>query len=324
MKKTILSLISIFAINTVVMAQQNLNLVLNHKFNNEAFAYGSIYTDNQGRAMEITRMQYFMSSIELTHDGGLLTPLTDVYVLASGNISNYSLGAYDIENVETLNFDLGVDYDANHSGTSNYDASHPLGPKSPPMDWGWPSGYFFIVIDGKVDDNNDGTPNKWFQLHGLGDVLLQEVEVEANANVVDNDVFMEFDVNIDQWLNDFDLVTSGFEHSSNFPLPTVMQNTVNYPVFVANQSVGLDEANQINNISVDYTLAYAPTLYYQFADATNHELAIYDINGKLVLQEFNMGFEGNYFIKKELAPGMYVARFNSGKNTFNHKFIVQH
>ena len=40
--------------------------------------------------------------------------------------------------------------------------SHPLGPKTPPMDWGWPSGYFFLVLDDKVDNTGDGTPNKLF------------------------------------------------------------------------------------------------------------------------------------------------------------------
>ena len=26
--------------------------------------------------------------------------------------------------------------------------------------WSWPSGYFFFIIDGKVDDDRDGVPNK--------------------------------------------------------------------------------------------------------------------------------------------------------------------
>lgn len=323
MIKQVLFLYLFASINSMLFAQQNINLVLNHKLNSEPFSYNTTYTDNQGRAIKISRMQYFMSSINLTHDGGFTTPLTDVYVLASGHISNYSLGAYDIENVEAMNFDLGVDYDANHSGTSNYDASHPLGPKSPPMDWGWPSGYFFIAIDGKVDDNNDGTPNKWFQMHGLGDVLLENVDVEANSTLIDNDLFIEFDVNIEQWFNNVDLVNVGFEHSSNEPLPTVMKNTSNFPVFVSNQTVGIEENTTMNTISVDYTLTYAPTLYYQFSDHTNHELQIIDINGKTLVHETKLGFEGNYFIKKELAPGMYIAQFSSKNKSYAQKFVVQ-
>jgi hypothetical protein len=120
-----------------------------------------------------------MSSIKITHDGGQVTPLTGIYILAEGNVTNYSIDStYDITSIEKIAFDIGVDYVANHGNTSNWSPSHPLGPKTPPMDWGWPAGYFFLILDGKVDNTGDGSPNLSFQLECFGDDLSYFVSVD--------------------------------------------------------------------------------------------------------------------------------------------------
>ena len=80
------------------------------------------------------------------HDGGQITLLNNTYVLASGHITNYYLGNFNVSLLESISFDVGVDQIANSGNTTNYPASHPLGPKSPPMDWGWPSDIFLLLL----------------------------------------------------------------------------------------------------------------------------------------------------------------------------------
>jgi len=87
-----------------------------------------------GTAVSLSRVQYYLSGFEITHEGGTITTMPDSYVLASANISNYTLGNEDITNLEDVNFDLGVDYASNHMGTSNWTSNHPLSSQSPSMD----------------------------------------------------------------------------------------------------------------------------------------------------------------------------------------------
>ena len=83
---------------------------------------------------------------------------------------------YNISSVESISFDVGVDVVANGGNTTDYSAQHPLGPKSPPMDWGWPSGYFFVVTNGFTDADNDNIPETNFQLHALGNGMLTPID----------------------------------------------------------------------------------------------------------------------------------------------------
>ena len=176
MKKLVLFCLILLLADTI-HSQTSISLKLNHLFSGSPLVLNQEYEDSQERLVKLSRVRYYLSSIKITHNGGQITPLTNVYVLGEGNVSNYTIeGDYDINSVEKIQFDLGVDYEANHGNTSNYDSQHPLGPKTPLMDWGWPSGYFFLVLHGSVDDNNDGSPNKLFQIESFGDELLKTVD----------------------------------------------------------------------------------------------------------------------------------------------------
>jgi hypothetical protein len=320
--KKIITLILIFS-GLIVTAQNDVNLILNHQFNGTPFAYNNIYTDDQGRAVKFSRVQYYMSSIEVVHDGNQTTPLTDVYVLGSANVSNYYLGNFNISNVEEFNFDLGVDYAANHGNSSDYTAPHPLSPQTPLMDWGWPSGYFFFVIDGYVDDNNDGVPNKMFQMRALGDVMLRDVDMTASSISGTGSIDINLDVNIEKWITNIDLATTGIDHSSSANNQNVATNTVTYSVFNNSTTTGI--YSNINNsyITTDYSMTYAPVLNYKLGDNTNHSLTILDSKGRVVAEEESLGFEGSYFVKQELNSGIYYAIFQNNSNAITHKFIVK-
>lgn len=304
-------------------AQNNINLVLNHQFDGTPFVYGDLYADDQGRAVSFDRVQYYMSSIAVVNDGGQSTDLTDVYVLGSANVSNYFLGNFTVDNIEELNFDLGVDYAANHGNSSNYVAPHPLSPQAPLMDWGWPSGYFFLVIDGMVDNTGDGIPNKMFQMRSLGDVMLRGIDVVATAVAYAGNIDLVLDVNVEKWIKNIDLAAAGVDHSSSSNNQNVANNTSTFSVFGNSGSTGINDVKANTYVTADYTMAYAPILNYKLEARTDNSLTILDAQGRVVVEEKNLGFEGSYFVKQELHSGMYYAVFTNPTNTLTHKFVVK-
>lgn len=313
----------LIAAGFIANAQNNINLVLNHQFDGTPFVYNDVYADDQGRAISFDRVQYYMSSIAVTHDGGQSTSLTDTYVLGSANVSNYFLGNFTVDNIEEFNFNLGVDYATNHGNSSNYAAPHPLSPQAPLMDWGWPSGYFFLVIDGKVDDTGDGIPNKMFQMRSLGDVMLRGIDVVATAAVYAGNIDLSLDVNIEKWIKNIDLATVGVDHSSSANNQSVANNTNTFSVFGNSAPTGINDVKTNTYVTADYTMAYAPILNYKLEARTNNSLTILDAQGRVVVEENNLGFEGSYFVKQELNSGMYYAVFANPKNTLTHKFVVK-
>jgi len=266
-----------------------------------------------------------MSTLDIIHDGGQTTPLTDLYVLTRGNVSNYSLGNYNVDSIEGFNFDLGVDSAANHGNTANFSSTHPLGPQTPKMDWDWPSGYFFLLLDGKVDNNGDGTPEKLFQMRAIGDMMLKNVDLVLTSNPVANIIDITLNVHIDKWIKNIDVAIAGVDHSSSASNQTMTSNTNTFQVFEPYQppTTGISPTRAPSYITSDYSMPYAPVLNYSLSNKTSYSLLITDINGKQVIFEKQIGFEGNYFILKELKSGMYFATFSCNSEAITHKFIVR-
>lgn len=308
--KTLITALGLFG---AVQAQTNVDLNITHEFNGEPFVYGQTYTNFDGKAVKFNRVQYYLSSFELTHDGGQSTPLTDVYVLGSGNITNYPLGTFNLTSLESINFDLGLDDAVNSGNTSNYTLPHPLAAQTPSMDWSWPAGYFYIVMDGFVDSNNDGTPDTEFQFHGLNKRNAVSVTTESNDNAGQMDI--EIFANIADWIKDIDLVSQGIQHNGGPVIGQIGTNTNTYGVFSALTSTGVGELESSpNQIIVDYTMAYAPTIYYSLNTVSDLQIIVTDLSGKIVLSASNLHNEGNFFINKELPDGLYIATFIDSKN----------
>lgn len=312
-----------------LQAQNTLSLELNHLFKGQTFALNQDYNDDQQRAVKITSTRYYISSITLKHDGGQETALNGTYILGEGNVTNYSIdSSYNINSVEGIEFDLGVDYDANHGNTSNFPNTHPLGPKTPAMDWGWSSGYFFLVLHGKVDDNGDGTANKSFQIESFGDQLLRDIDVIEFTEPItaeNGKITIPLYVNVDRWFAEMDFATIGFNHGAYAPNIKAADNTNASNVFTAQAPVSINEATEDEKLAFVYTnykMPYAPVLFYKLPESI-YSLSIIDMQGRRLVKEENVNFEGNYFVKSELPTGMYFAVFTSNEGYQKaHQFTV--
>lgn len=324
MKKILLFAAAIMTMG--LNAQYAVSLNLHHNFDGAAFNYGDQYVDDFGHTIEITRVQYYLSSLKVNHDAGQETLLNSVYVLASGNITNYPLTTMNIQNVEGISFNLGVDQSRNHLDPSTYPSSHPLSLQTPSMHWGWASGYNFLVIEGMADSDNDGTVDKPFQFHAVGndDYLTNVGLIETTGTMVDMNISVDVEVNIADWLTGMDLSTAGLNHGV-FPLvEEMMANTNILKVFDAG-TTGINDIEGLENSTFfDYSLPYAPTIYYKFPQAQSLSLSIIDMTGRVVLSEDDLSKEGNFFINKELEYGTYIAKFIMDNNeVLAKKFIVR-
>ncbi|MFT6983886.1 MAG: hypothetical protein ACJAUD_002666 [Crocinitomicaceae bacterium] len=309
-------------------AQTDLFLNFEHTYEAAPFNYGTVYATENGSAIQFNRVQYYLSGFEITHDGGIVTSLPDAYVLASGNVSNYSIGNEAVTSVQGINFDLGVDSLRNHMGTSSWPAQHPLAAQAPPMDWAWPSGYFFVAFEGQIDDNGDGTPNKLFQLFGIGDTLLRNVTpfyggiLSGTSN--GGNVTIPFYVNVADWFKNMDLSIGGVEHGAGIYNTQLADNTNGEEVFTLIPLIGLEDLDlEESHVHANYTLPYVPTLFYNVATNKNVDIRVFDLNGSLVLESLNEAHEGNFFIRKELRSGNYIAVFSNNEIEESFRFIVQ-
>lgn len=306
-------------------SQKEIVLRLSHALNDSSFKYNQIF-EVDGNKNYYTRLQYYLSGFELEHDAGQSTLLNNVYVLASGHISNYYLGNFNISSLESISFDVGVDQIANSGNTTNYSAQHPLGPKSPPMDWGWPSGYFFVVTNGFTDTDNDNIPETNFELHALGDMMLSPVDpIYLSGTKLNDTIYIDLIVNTERFISGIDLSSVGADHSSSADNLTMCNNSSTMNIFEPGYIDGtsLKENNVSSDyIFLDYTLSFAPTIHYHFESNNKVNLQITDINGKIHINEKNLVSQGSFFPLKELATGIYIVTIDNGTNRILKKFNV--
>jgi len=321
--KQLLFSLAVTTMGWSAQAQTDIDLVLNHEFNGSPFQYGTVYQLN-GTAVQLDRVQYYMSGFELTHDGGQTTSMPDAYVLASANVSSYTLGQENITTLEGFSFDLGVDAARNGMGTSSWPAGHPLAAQSPSMDWSWPGGYFFWVIDGQADTNQDGTPDAFFSLRGLGNTLLTDVDAFSGMSASGNTITIGMDVNVADWLAGIDLGAVGSQHDGGANNQLIGTNTNDRTVFTLNATLNTDELTlEESSIYADYQMAYAPTIYYDLATKKKVDITVVDMAGSIVLEAKQENPEGNYFIRKELPDGTYLINFTNGDVNEQFRFVVK-
>lgn len=307
-------------------SQTDVTLKLHHYWNGNVFNYNQNYVDHNGVTITITRVQYYLTGFNLTHDGGQTTSLGDTVLLASGNITDYPLCTANFTNLEGIDFDLGVDASRNHLDPNLYDASHPLALQTPSMHWGWTAGYNFLVINGQADTDNDQVPDAAFEFHVTADdnYLRNVLPITTSGTVNGSALDIEIDVNVADWLIALDLGTAGYNHGVYPNNETIMDNTNDYTVFTDDIGLSVSESEKkMSNVYFDYTLPYAPTIYYKFPTAESVNLTITDISGKTIIREQNLAKADNYFIQKELASGTYIAVFESnGVSLSSEKFVV--
>jgi hypothetical protein len=275
--KRLFIILAMFSIS-FAYGQKEVYFQLNQYLGNTPFALGGKGTNDLGTTFSISRLDYYISSIKLHHDGKT-TSMPDKYIFVSqGQKVNELLGNFDISRLDSITFAIGVDSIDNHADPTLWPAGHPLAPKSPEMHWGWASGFRFVAVEGKSGANLEFN----YEIHGLGDELYKPTTIVTNGaaqNVsitvsIDADYTKSFkSININKNLN--------FHGNKKEAIPLI--NNYNKHVFT---SAGISEIDDITlgnlNIYPNPTIQDNVTIALNEVQIINSQLIVRDALGRFI------------------------------------------
>ena len=275
----------------------------------QPFGLNETITAYNGVDYSVQSMAFFMSRVKITHDGGQVTALdTNEVYYVNFNVPEIILGSFNISQVESITFDVGVPEYLNHLDISQYPIHHPLAFHDPTMHWGWAAGYMHMVMNGKGDDNNDGSPTVAYELNCLGDDNVPTATITTTATVnPDNSRTIFLICNVDEWLRETDPATTGAMHGSNGVNATVMSNVENHPVFTSPATASLVGKEQINisisqsSVGTELSWIDSHVVSYRLLDADGRVLDQGESNGQQLLFT-------------ELSSGLHIVQLMNDKS----------
>ncbi len=166
-------------------------LEISNKMGADSIVLDSTYQNPLGRNISFSRIEYYLSDIELTRDDNYMQPVSGV-VLVTTQTSQYIMGSVPVGTYKKVSFKVGLVDTINHVDPSYYFAG-PLGAQSPSMHFSTDNlGYIFVAAEGLVDTSVSGTgmPNKLFSYHIGVDSLLRQVNLPDHSSAPYNAAFI--------------------------------------------------------------------------------------------------------------------------------------
>lgn len=266
---------------TAGWSQNAVQLEIQHLINGVNLSLGENHTVF-GTNLEIGRLEYYLCDFTITHDGGQITELIDTYLLVDVNDESpvYSLGDWEITNVEGIEFSVGVDEAHNHLDPATYASGHPLAPQYPSMHWGWASGYRFLALEGDAGENL----NAVFEIHALGDNNFFSQSHEVTAEAMSGVVTIPMHANYEKLFMQLNVANGLIEHSSSDEAVTALNNMrdeVFEPGFAA---VGVDELDSSSEPCRVFPNPASQFVQLKWADeALGSVYHITDLTGRVIL-----------------------------------------
>jgi hypothetical protein len=304
MKTTLLSFMSILFASIGIQAQTDVYLNINHKMGSEAFAFNVAATNNLDNDVKFGRLEYYVSEITVTHDGGLMTAIEDLWILVdAGEYTNINLGNHDVNNVEAVSFFVGVDPDHNHEDPAAYPASHPLAPQNPSMHWGWTAGYRFIALEGV----GGAGLNQAVELHGLGDQNYFQNTTQLDASAVSGVVVIDLDADYLRAVENIGLTSGTITHGDYGDAQDCLENMRDYVFSPAGSVVGIEENETSAQLNVYPNPASNGAFWVKSSleAYSGYDLKVIDSVGKTVFTQLNLSGQ-NIQQVENLAAGLYT------------------
>jgi Secretion system C-terminal sorting domain len=281
MKNSTLIAISFLLFSISGFAQNNVQFKINHKLGTTNFAMETGAKNNLNNDFEVTRLEYYISEITITHDGGAETTINDLWILVDAEqATQVDLGNHNISSVEKISFFTGVDPDHNHADPSTYPASHPLAPQSPSMHWGWAAGYRFVAFEG----NGSSAFNQLIQLHGLEDDNYFQTEVAVNVVAENNEVIISLDADYTRALEDIGVNGGIIVHGGYGAAKKCLENFRDFVFSAASESTSTIDFSEVSKFEVfpNPTNGNA-TVTLKATQDLNYDISVTDVLGKQVL-----------------------------------------
>lgn len=273
---------------------------LNFKYNvdGEPFGFNNIYTNSDNINYKVTRLQYYICGFELNEK-----PVEDLYILADPFSPPFTIGDIEEETLEKIKFDIGVKADDNVGVDPNsYPPLHPLAPKNPSMHWGWAAGYRFWAIEGFSDPDGDGTFDKAFQYHILGDESLRTITLNTNTKAIGGKITLELDFDVQELLSVVDMSKFNTMHGwpNEFPEIAEFLDNITNSNFITPSLINSIDNSGLINISI-YPNPTNSKLFLN-GDIINTGFEIYNQNG-IIIKKGRVS--SNEIPVEELASGTY-------------------
>jgi hypothetical protein len=233
------ALLILFLLPLALFGQKDIFLNIEPVFVGVPFEISTTYTHPSGDSYSFNYLKYYVSDVIVTHDGGQEFTCLPAVFLVSTESHLLTLGSYDVENIERIEFTLGVPARFNlQDGAeaidiSSYPEEHPLSFQSPSMYWGWAFGYMHVVTSGLP----------FFELHNIGAQLAKQVDLEViQTETSSTQLDLEIYCNVDRWFNSIDL-TSGLliSHGAESENVQMMGNLLTEEVFTMSAEASIDE-----------------------------------------------------------------------------------
>ena len=319
MRNLILPIGFAFAFSMCAFAQNTVHFNLNHMLGQEPFAMGTGAQNNLGHDFNVSRLQYYISKIAITHDGGMTTWIEDLWILVdAGQPTLVDLGSHDINHVEKVGFHIGVDPDHNHSDPATYPQGHPLAPQFPSMHWGWSAGYRFVAFEGMGGPAYDQT----IQLHGLADSNYFQVKLIVDIPAVNHAVVINVDADYTRALEDIEVNGGIFVHGGFAEAKQILENFRDY-VFTPGEVVtGTTDLRPIANFDVYPNPSDGRcTILLDADEFSGYEVSVSDLLGRQVQSVRHTGGHLDMVLRHE---GMYIVQLmKEGHPLMARTLIVQ-
>lgn len=281
MLKLFTTLLILCSFCTLSIAQNQINLHIHHKLGTEDFAFNQTSQNNLGHDFYLTRLEYYISTIVIKHDGGLKVTLEDLWILVDANEpTEINLGSYDINTVERITFSIGVDADHNHGDPASFAFGHPLAPQFPSMHWGWASGYRFLALEGE----SGADLNQNMEIHSLGDNNYfsngNDLLVPAEDGVID----LHLDADYTRILENIDLTSGLVVHDEIWQAKTALENCRDFVFSPSSLSTSTSDLNLVEQFKVfpNPTSVGQTTIELSLAESVDCRLEVRDVLGRQI------------------------------------------
>ena len=316
--KKILSLTFVILFNYIIKGQnKEVAVVINHLYDGEVLNFDNTYIVGDNIPIRFDRIEYYIHLNSLISNQNIATDLIDKYILVNANQNNYNIGEIELldDDLISLNFNIGVEYNLNHADPSLQDSSHPLAPQFPSMHWGWAAGYRFAALEGMIDKNQDSVMETVFQYHPVDDSYYSDTITSEGIIENENNLTIFINANYDRLIENIGTDEGGVYHGIHEENALLMDNFSQNNVFTVPENLNLKETYFSNTV---FPNPFSNTIQLNLNE--NSIVKVYNSLGLLV-DEFKFDKGQQQVNTETLLNGIYILSIHSKSGTENIKLL---
>ena len=316
--KKILLLTFVILFNYIIKGQnKEVAVVINHLYDGEVLSFDNTYIIGDNIPIRFDRIEYYIHLNSLISNQNIATDFIDKYILVNADQNNYNIGEIELldDDLISLNFNIGVEYNLNHADPSLQDSSHPLAPQFPSMHWGWAAGYRFAALEGMIDKNQDSVMETVFQYHPVDDSYYSDTITCDGIIENQNNVTIFINANYDRLIENIGTDQGGVYHGIHEENGLLMDNFSRNNVFTVPENLNLNETYFSNAV---FPNPFSNTIQLNLNE--NSIIKVYNSHG-ILLDEYKLDKGEQRINTEKLLNGIYILSIQSKSGTENIKLL---